>query len=196
MIELLRSGAPATMPLLAHLLRAKLSAAASGGGAPPSPPQQAVAGRIDQLQEGQPLQPDSPCYSCTDDEDAGGPATACGTADGLAESPLLQAERICRRFGLNQEQAEVLQYVASWCQPGSASAGGGVVTAQGGAAAQAPPPICLVHGPFGSGEAHTQCRPTSCLLTCSNLPCCACTGAVSTSSQTFLHRAVRAAMLV
>lgn len=145
MIELLRSGAPAAMPLLTHLLRAKVGA----GGAQL---QQGSAGGAGQQQEGQPAQPDSPCYSCSEDDgDVGGPAPSGSSAEGLTESPLLQAERICRRFGLNQEQGEVLQYVASWCQPGGGTGSAGT-RACGRAAAGVPPPICLVHGPFGSGE--------------------------------------------
>ncbi len=143
MIELLRSGAPATMPLLSHLLRSKRSSEAPTGCASPVPPQQGIAGSVNQPQQGQQLEADSPCYSCSDAEAAVGPAAGGGTDDGLAESPLLQADRICQRFGLNQEQAEVLQYVASWCQ-----SGGGA----GGTGTGAPPPVCLVHGPFGSGE--------------------------------------------
>ncbi|KAL4457552.1 hypothetical protein ABPG75_012417 [Micractinium tetrahymenae] len=153
MIELLRSGAPATMPLLTHLLRATPGSAAPGSAVAPSPPQQGATGSANQEQKGQPAEPDSPCYSCSDDEEAGVPPPGGGAADGLAESPLLVAERICQRFGLNQEQSEVLQYVASWCQPGGGGSGGSASKARGGGAAgQAPPPVCLVHGPFGSGK--------------------------------------------
>jgi hypothetical protein len=101
----------------------------------------------------------------------------------LGESPLVQAERISKQFGLNEEQAgavdmypelaapvdckpglgdhfltchmvlcaEVLSYVAGWA-------------AKGAGAADGTPPICLVHGPFGSGEAWRllRCRHAQC----------------------------------
>ena len=63
----------------------------------------------------------------------------------------MQADRIIQRFNLNEEQAEVVQYVASWCHPGSGSSGGSASKAARVAAERAPP-VCLCHGPFGSGK--------------------------------------------
>lgn len=153
MIDLLRSGAALTLPLLPSLLRARGSGSGGSVAAGARTPLQQRPGAAAGVSE-----PDgSPCYSCSDEEvDAGmAAAAAAAAADGLLESPLVQAERISRQFGLNQEQAEVLQYVAGWASVGSGGGGSaskrrgslGAATAEG-----QPPPICLVHGPFGSGE--------------------------------------------
>ena len=162
MIDLLRGSAfPSALPLLPHLLRSRGAALAPSRLPGPSaaagqPLVQAEAGPEDPLGDF-----GSPCYSCTDD-DVVLPAPAVAeaveavgaAADGLEESPLLQAERIIQQFSLNQEQGEVLQYVASWqMAPGSAAcAGASKRQASSAATGNQTPPVCLVHGPFGSGE--------------------------------------------
>lgn len=158
MIDLLRSGAALTLPLLPHLLRARGGGSGGSAGAGLTPLQQ----RPSPAGGGTPALDGSPSYSCSDDgeedeaADMEAAAAAAVAADGLLESPLLQAERISQQFGLNQEQAEVLQYVAGWASVGSS--GGSSASKRRssmGAAAAAegqPPPVCLVHGPFGSGE--------------------------------------------
>ena len=154
MLDLLRSGAALTLPLLPHLLRAKgaarpgSSAAGGGGGVQPAPALRAAEPPASPEDPGS-----SPSYSCTDEEEAASLAAAAGAAaDGLLESPAVQAARIAQQFSLNQEQAEVLQYVAGWA---AISAGTGSASKRPGsgtsAAPGAPPPVCLVHGPFGSG---------------------------------------------
>jgi hypothetical protein len=81
-------------------------------------------------------------------------------------------------FSLNPEQAQVLAYVARWLQANpprpasgagaagqgarprlhgprpvpSAAAGTAPADAAQGGGQQGPPPVCLVHGPFGSGK--------------------------------------------
>ena len=171
MLELLRSGAPAAMPLLPHLLRAR--GAGDGGSRPGSsglqaPSQQKQKQQFPAAQQEQELAaaPGSPCYSCSDaEDDAEVLAVASAAAEGLLESPLVQAERISKQFGLNEEQAEVMHYVAGWCSLGAARSSGGAgggsarKAAAGAAAAAAvaaegepqAPPVCLIHGPFGSG---------------------------------------------
>lgn len=162
MIDLLRgSAAPSALPLLPHLLRSRGAALAPSRLPGPSaaagqPLVQPEAGLEDPLGDF-----GSPCYSGTDDDEVlPAPAVAEAleavgvAADGLEESPLLQAERIIHQFSLNQEQGEVLQYVASWqMAPGSAaSAGASKWQASSAATGNQTPPVCLVHGPFGSGE--------------------------------------------
>lgn len=142
MIELLRGvAAPVALPLLPHLLRARRPGPASAAvGAAP-------------LQLAPPAEPGSPTYSCSDEEgEVPPPGAAPAAADGLAESPLVCAERVARRFRLNQEQAEVLAYVASWQMAPPSTPSSAAKRAAAAMAADRPPPICLVHGPFGSGE--------------------------------------------
>jgi hypothetical protein len=143
MIEMLRSGAAATLPLLPSLLRAGVNC--GGGGSDGStrrprflPPGSAAktagaAGVQDAADGAAAAAPASPSYSCSDSDSA--LAAAAAAAEGLAESPLVHAKRLADEFGLNEEQREVLAHVAGW-----ASGRGG------------PPPVCLIHGPFGSGE--------------------------------------------
>lgn len=45
------------------------------------------------------------------------------------------AEKVCKKFGLNADQEGVLRHVASWGDPGVSR-----------------DPVCLVHGPFGTGK--------------------------------------------
>ena len=149
MLELLHSGAALTLPLLPHLLSGP-GGVPSGATRLPSPAPAAARGAANC--------PSSPSYSLTEDEDdAAGAAAAAAATEGLVESPWVQAERIAQQFNLNQEQREVLQYVAGWaaisCGGGSsASKRRGSTSGAAAAVAGQPPPICLVHGPFGSGE--------------------------------------------
>lgn len=170
MIDLLRSGAALTLPLLPHLLRARGSGGSTAAGWTPLHQRASPAGL--------PEADASPCYSCSDEDgeaeeeesDAvAAAAAAAAAADGMLESPLMQAERISRQFGLNQEQAEVLQYVAGWASVAGSS--GGTASkrrgSMGAAAAEVqPPPVCLVHGPFGSGEEMVTYK-----VTCTVSPC-------------------------
>lgn len=195
MIELLRgSAAPAALPLLPHLLRARRqgpggATAAVASHEPPQLAPLAAAG--------------SPTYSCTDDEaEPPSPAAAAAAADGLAESPLTCAERIARQFGLNQEQAEVLAYVASWQMAAPGPPGStGRAAAAAAAAADRPPPICLVHGPFGSGACRGHgmvcCRLpipgcVSCLPPAAR-PCCTC---LTVHPHSLPHRTGKSSLLV
>ena len=156
MSDLLRSGAPLTLPLLPHQLRARGRGSSAAAGCTPLQQRPSPAGL--------PEADASPCYSCSDEDgeaeeeesDAvAAAAAAAAAADGMLESPLMQAERISRQFGLNQEQAEVLQCVAGWASIAGGSGGSASKRrgSMGAAAAEVqPPPVCLVHGPFGSGE--------------------------------------------
>lgn len=149
MIELLRSGAALTLPLLPHLLRVLAGGSARQAPSPLPLPGPAAAAAA----------PDSPSYSLSEEEgeeDVHAASAAAAAADGLLESPLVQAERTSQRFGLNQEQAEVLQYVAAWAAIGAGGGTGGSASKRRGSSGMAagagqPPPVCLVHGPFGSG---------------------------------------------
>jgi hypothetical protein len=110
--------------------------------------QQAASGQ--NRQQAAAVLSDSPCYSLTDSEEPlAAAAAAAAPANGVvldSDSPLVQAQRLARQFGLNKEQQEVMEYVAGW------AGGGDSAAAAAAAAGSAAPPICLVHGPFGSGE--------------------------------------------
>lgn len=163
MLDLLNSGELPKLPLLPHLLQAPLllhllqaGGPAASRGAPLLPPAGTSSRSVGQG-GGAAAAPVSPSYSCSEEEegDEEAVAAAAAAADGLLESPLMQAEAMARRFNLNPEQVEVLQYVAGWCSPGSSRSSGGSSglgsAGKAAVAAGSPPPVCLVHGPFGSG---------------------------------------------
>ena len=102
----------------------------------------------------------------------GGPASAvAAAAAATVDNPAALAAAYVQRFNLNPDQAAVLHHCASWFKrPGAgpcASDGCGAEPAAGAGTAsdrdlmgrsEAPaapdvqPPVCLIHGPFGSGD--------------------------------------------
>ncbi|MEW5302806.1 MAG: hypothetical protein WDW36_005553 [Sanguina aurantia] len=83
-----------------------------------------------------------------------GPASTPGREPGSSLSPLpapldcmAAAERVIDDFGLNPDQADVIRHVGSWLQQPPQEQ-----PPEATAPLPCRPPVCLVHGPFGSGK--------------------------------------------